>query len=319
MKKYLVIGLLFIQSALGAQELFPLSEAANTLPAGVWGLRLYSDGNYEIRTLKLMTGARLMYGVNSRLSLYLSGTASNHHSQKLPPDLVSHVHPSGGSPYYFTRRVQRGQVYPMNWNGFHLMAKYRCLSLDGRNSHVRMAMIFEGSWVHQAHDEAEPNLLHDNKGWGAGMIVSLLKNRFASSFTLAGMMPSDYREHSADPVSGLSVERRMSYGNGMRYSLSLGYLIQGNRTSDYDEANTTLYLEFIGSRWGQAEFYYGGRAIPTENPAFGAGHYLEIHPGIQRVFGSNLRMELSVGFPLINRSWVHYYPIYSLGVQRFFY
>lgn len=318
--RWLWIGcFLLLRTALNAQELFPLSEPANTLPAGVLGLRLYSDGNYEIRTLKWMAGARLMYGVTSRLSLYLSGTASNHHSKKLPPDLVSHTHPSGGSPYYFTRQVLRGQVYPMNWNGFHLMAKYRFLNLDGKNSHLRMALIAEGSLVKQAHDEAEPNLLHDNRGWGAGLIVSLLQNRFAASMTLAGILPSDYIEQSPDQITGSPVERRMSYGNGLRYSLSLGYLVQGNRTNDYDEPSTSLYLELIGSSWGDAKFVYDGRSIPTENPAFKAGYYLEIHPGIQRVIGSNLRMELSVGFPLFHRSWVHYYPMYSLGIQRFFY
>lgn len=60
----------------------------------------------------------------------------------------------------------------MRWNGFHFMAKYRLLSFDQQNKHYRVAIISDLSNVRQAHDEAEPNLYHDNRGWGIGIINS---------------------------------------------------------------------------------------------------------------------------------------------------
>ncbi|MBK9271209.1 MAG: hypothetical protein IPM48_06400 [Saprospiraceae bacterium] len=318
--RWLIISLVisFGKSAF-SQELFPLAESANTLPKNVFALRLFTNGNYEIKTPKAMVGLRIMYGLGSKLSVYLSGTFSNHHSRYLPPDLVSHGHPSGGSPFYFTNRVAKGQTHPMNWNGIHVMAKYRLLSIDRRNKHYRIALISEWSNVRQAHDEAEPNLLHDNKGWSGGMIHSFLYHRLAVSSTLQLVLPGDYREVRKDPVQSVDVERTMKYGNSINWSISFGYLLNGNTKNDFDEPNINLYIEFMGAAWQSAQFIYNGQIIPNFNPAFHSGYYMEIHPGIQRVIRSNWRLELSLGLPLIHQSLVHSYPIYSFAVQRFFY
>ncbi|MBK7230917.1 MAG: hypothetical protein IPH93_01240 [Saprospiraceae bacterium] len=302
-----------------SQELFPLTESANTLPKNVFAVRAYSDGNYEIKTLKVMGGLRLMYGIHSKLSVYLSASMSNHHSKFLPPDLVSHGHPSGGSPFYFTNRVARGVVYPMRWNGFHFMAKYRLLSFDQQNKHYRVAIISDLSNVRQAHDEAEPNLYHDNRGWGIGIINSFLYHRLAISSSIQGIFPWDYSEEQLDVRTQQLVKRIMKYGNAAKMSVSFGYLLQGNKENSFDEPNTNIYLEFLASAWQAAQFVYNGQTIPTLNPAFNEGYYVEIHPGIQRVIRSNLRLELSVGIPLVHKSFVHFYPIYSIAVQRYLY
>jgi hypothetical protein len=61
-------------------------------------------------------------------------------------------------------------------------------------------------------------------------------------------------------------------------------------------------------------------AISTAgNKALQGSYYLEANPGVQAIIRSDLRIDVSVGYPIFNRSFVHFYPVYNVGVQRYFY
>lgn len=315
----LVAGFILFFTLVQGQELFPLAESANTVPKGVIGLRGFAEANYEIKTVRAWTGFKLMYGLTSNFSIALTGSISNHHAKKLPPDLIGHRHTGSSGTYYFTNFPQRGVTYPFSWNGFHALAKYRIFNLDGKNRHLRCALIGEWSNVKQAHDEAEPNLMDDNSGVGAGIVLSVLEKRFALSLTAGGIFPVAYSESEPDPVNGQEIQRKLIYGNAIYYHLSFGYLLQGNKMNTYEETNTNLYVEFLGKQYQSAQFLYNNRELENKNPAFNKGHYVEIYPGIQRIFNSNLRVDVSLGFSLLGKSYVHFYPLYRIGIQKYFF
>jgi hypothetical protein len=309
--------LLCAANTINAQELFIKEEPASTLPKGVFGLRMFSEiytepGNQTRAFLAL----RGMYGLGRKLSVYATLNASNHHSKQLPPEFPDHNTPQIGVPL------------PWRFNGINLYAKYRLLNIDGKKSHFRVAAYASASWLDVAHDEAEPNLLDDTKGVGAGAISTWLKNHWAVSFTGGCILPADYVGETPDPIPGLpSVPARVHYGKAFNYSLSFGYLLLPFSYKNYRQTNINLYAELLGksytagrvflgnTRSGTASYEIRGTAVQVFSPNV----YLELHPGIQAIIRSNLRLDFSVGFPLISRSYVHYYPLYTVGVQRYFY
>jgi hypothetical protein len=207
-------------------------------------------------------------------------------------------------------------------------AKYRFLSLDGQNTHFRVAAYGEYSILKVAHDEAEPTLLDDNSGWGAGIITTYLKNHFAVSFTGGIILPLIYKGDVPDQISGLpGVPATITYGNACNYSLSFGYLLSPQSYTSYKQTNWNVYMEFIGKDYDEMKMQVGNvyyhlpqYAISVAgNKALQANQYIEFYPGVQCIIKSDLRIDISAGFPIESRSYVHFYPIYTLGVQRYFY
>jgi hypothetical protein len=314
-----IVWILFcsVQISFG-QELYILSEPASSVPKGVVGVRVVSQHFTEVKTPRSLNVLRVMYGLTARLSVMATGSFSNHHSKKLPPDLISHSH-VGNQTNYFTNNILRGVKYPALFNGFHAFAKYRFLSLDKKNEHIRMGMYVEWSNVNKAHDEAEPNLMDDTGGYGGGLLATWLKNRFAASITYGFIFPQSYSETQPDFSGGPDLPTTIYYGNAMKYNLSLGYRLSPKRYTDYDQVNWNLYVEFIGKQYDAARVIQNGTEIGTKAMALVAGNYIEIHPGIQRIVRSNLRIEASAGFSLIGRSYVHFNPVWTIAVQRYFY
>lgn len=311
-----LLSLLSFQAA-QAQELFIHAEPASTVPAGVIGIRAFAEGYREPgNQTRGMAGLRLMYGLGSRLTLMATATASNHHSKTLPPDFPDHNTP------------QIGVHLPWRFNGVNLYARYRLLSIDGDKSHFRTAAYASASWLSVAHDEAEPNLLDDTKGVGAGVIATWLQHHFAVSFTGGYILPATYKGAVPDILPGFpSLPVKVRYGRAFEYSLSFGYLLLPVKYKDYRQTSLSLYAEFLGKRYTAGRVFFENAGAPgttyeikgTAASVFAPNHYIELHPGIQAVFRSNLRLDLSAGFPLVNRSYVHYYPLFMLGVQRYFF
>jgi len=299
-----------------AQELFPLSEPASNMPKGALGVRFYTEAYNEVNQLRNMTSLRLMYGLTPRLSVYLSGIASNHHGKKMPIEFPFHNTP------------ERGAHYPYKFNGVHLYAKYRFLSLDGENTHFRMAAYGEVTYVNTTHHETEPDLeMGDNKGFGAGLITTYLKNKFAVSLTAGAIFPAVYEGASPDPIETLpDVPVRVQYGKALSYSLSFGYLLLPRKYSSYDQVNVNLYLELHGKAFQAAkvdlfvgqpnEYYLDQSRYPT---ALQKGYYVDVSPGVQVILKSNLRVDLSATFSSMGISYARLYPVFSLGIQRYFY
>jgi hypothetical protein len=173
--------------------------------------------------------------------------------------------------------------------------------------------------VNVAHDESESNLVDDTGGYGFGVIATLLKNRFAVSITSGFIKPNSYFEKQTDFTGGPDLPTTIYYGNAIKYNVSFGYRLAPSQYTDYDQPNWNVYLEFIGKTYDAARVIQNGTEIKTHTPALADGSYIEVHPGIQRIAKSNLRMEFSVGFGLTGNSYVHFTPVWSFGVQRYFY
>jgi hypothetical protein len=313
------LGFLFLISLQAvSQELYPLNEPASTVPKGVLGVRVFTENFKEISRTRSMHALRFMYGVTPRLTILTNATISNHHSRKLPSDLITHTH-VGNQTNYYTHNIKRGVEYPYLFNGVHVLAKYRFLSIDKKNEHFRMAALAEWSSVNVAHDEAEPNLMDDTGGYGGGFIATWLKKRFAASFTYGFIKPKSYYEKQTDFTGGPDLPTRIYYGDASKFNLSLGYLLYPKHYTGYDNPNWNIYLEFLGKRYGAATVIQNGAAISSRAIALADGYYWEVHPGIQRIVNSNFRMDLTVGLSLLSRSYVRFTPVWMFAVQRYFY
>ena len=313
------IILFFIPLFSRGQELFPHNEPASNVPKGVLGTRIFGESFREISTQRNMLAMRLMYGVTPKLSVYITATGSNHHGKNLPKDLITHTH-IGSQTIYYTQPIQKGVSYSYRFNGLHIYGKYRFLTMDGQNKHFRMALYGEWSNVKNAHDEAEPNLLDDTKGYGGGLITTYLKKRFAVSLTSGVIIPGNYEE--TVPLtngSSLMTHTEVQYGRAIIYNLSFGYLLYPKEYKDYNQTNWNVYLEFNGKSYEGARVFQDGQELETQSNSLKAGHYVEVHPGVQKIINSNLRIDFSVGFNLINKSYARFYPLYMIGVQRYFF
>jgi len=311
----LTLLLLFLAPAIQAQELFPMAEAASSVPKGSLGIRFFSEFYNEVDRMRFLYGLKCLYGLTPRLTLEATPTVSNHHNKQLPPEFPVHNTP------------QIGVDHPYLFNGVDFFAKYRFVSIDGANSHFRVAMYGEYSLLDVAHDEAEPTLADDNSGIGAGLIATLLRNHFAVSATGGFIHPFRYRGDVPDEIAGLpGLPATITYGNGYNYSLSVGYLLLPGSYHNYRQTNWNIYLEFAGKRYDAMQMQVGyvyynlpQYAISTAgNKALQAGSYLETYPGLQAIIRSDIRIEGSAGFPLVGRSWVHYYPVFQIAAQKYF-
>lgn len=315
----ILIAFFSISLASQGQELYPHNEPASSIPKGVLGVRAFSELYREVGTYRNLYSLRLMYGLLPKLSIMANVTTTNHHSSDFPPNLVSHIH-NGNQTIYSTGNFQRGVKYPYRFNGIYLYAKYRFITFDKQNQHLRMALYGECSNIKVAHDEAEPSLLDDTKGYGGGLIITYLKKHFAISLTAGAIIPGAYNGFAPDPSGGAMIPTQIKYGRAIKHNLSIGYLLYPFHYENYKQVNINIYCEFIGKTYEAAKVtQYGFKSVPIQTPLLDAGSYIEAHPSIQAIINSNLRIDASVGFNLINKSYARFYPIYMIGIQRYFY
>lgn len=319
MKKWICLFLFLVsveQFPGFSQELYPLSEPASNIPKNVLGVRLLSESYKEIHQWRNLTGLRLMYGATPYLSVYLTAFASNHHGKKLP----------GGFPFH--NSPERGALYPYAVNGANLYAKYRFLTVDKKNEHFRMAVYAEGTYVDVTHHEAEPNVnMGDNTGVGFGLITTYLVQKFAASLTVGGTFPTGYTGVAEDEVKGLpDIPMFVKYGSSLDYRLSLGYLLYPKVYRSFDQTNFNIYLELTGKKYDativrvfdgtEREYWLDNFNYPV---GLQKGYYLDVSPGVQAIFKSNTRVDLSVTFPMIGMSYARLYPVYTVGIQHYFF
>ncbi len=313
---FYIVVLLFFSPQARAQELFPMTESASNIPKGALGIRFFSESYNEVDRMRNLFALKIMYSPLARLTIEATPNISNHHNQQLPPEFPTHNTP------------QIGVDHPYLFNGVDFYAKYRFLSIDRQNSHFRVALYGEYSILNVAHDEAEPTLLDDNSGVGGGLIATYLKGHFAISFTGGIILPFKYVGDVPDPIPSLpGVPATVTYGNAYNYSLSFGYLLFPQSYTSYKQTNWSVYMEFIGKDYDAMKMQVGNiyyqapqYSISTAgNKALQANKYLEFYPGVQSIIRSDLRLDFSVGLPMIGRSFVHFYPVYTFGLQRYFY
>jgi hypothetical protein len=307
---------------MNAQELFINTEPASNVPKGVLGIKVLGETHQEVNVWRKVGVLRLMYGLTPKLTVMVNFSESNHHGDSLPYNLTSHTHLANGTTVYYTGSIQRGIVYPYRFSGIDCYAKYRFFTSDGQNMHLRMAVYGEWSNVNVAHDEAEPTLLDDTKGYGGGLIVTYLKNRFATSLTSGVIIPGTYKEtEDLSRWTGINIltTTKIQYGRALLYNLSFGYLLYPKKYESYNQNNWNIYLEFIGKSHEAAKIWQNGDAVEVKTPLLMANSYVEVRPGIQKIIDSNLRIDFSMGFNMIQKSYVNFYPMYVIAVQRYFY
>ncbi len=293
-----------------AQELFPHVDPASNIPKGVLGIRLVNEGFNEVNEFRFSQSYRFMFGITSKLMITPAFNFSNHHGRKFPSDFIA----NDGNIGIHTHGVSKGNKYPYQLDNFNVNIRYRFLSLDKTKDHFRMTAYLEMAAGREAHDEAEPNLMGDNGGIGAGITATKLKQRFAISATVGGIVPQDYYYQRKD--SSLTVK----YGKAINYSLSMGLLCLPFKYKSYKQTNVNVYCEFIGKAYEKARVISNSREVLIADvPGLEGGMYVEFRPSIQFIFNSNLRIDLSYGRPLYKRSYTHFYPLYFFTIQRYFY
>ena len=180
-----------------------------------------------------------------------------------------------------------------------------------------MAAYAEHSFITAAHDETEPNLLDDTKGSGAGIIANLSEKHFAVSlYFQIVIIPGKYTETTPDFWGELHTVPK--YGRALNYNLSFGYLVYPPKYRRYSETNINVYLEFMGKSYQTAQVTQNNVDIKPQTDLLLGGNYVEFHPGIQTIIYSNLRIDFSVGIPMINKSYTRYYPVYIGNSTVFF-
>ncbi|MCS6823895.1 MAG: hypothetical protein NZ529_06330 [Cytophagaceae bacterium] len=301
-----------------AQELFPVAEPASTYPQKVPGIRLtkhyYLD---QVSRSRAAYTLRYIYGVNKNLSIISSLTCSNHHLKKIPLNFQS----------YIINHHQRGyRDNPFIIEGINLYAKCRVVSLDKKSKHFRIAVYSEFAQSFSAHDRAEPNLLSDNTGYGYGIILTKLINRFAASLTWGYIKPFEYIQNNPDNVYVKQI--RFKSGDALLYNASFGYRLYPLRYKSYKDLNINLYFECIGKQYESAQIYYDGKpydqTILKEYDRYGymslqRGAYVDAKPSVQFIFKSTTRLDVGMAWPLYKRSFNHTYPLLYLSFQKLFF
>lgn len=302
------------------QELYPLTEPASNTPKGVWGLRLMGDTHDEYGTDRNYMAMRLLYGVTSNFSVWAQASFSNHHDKNLPQNLITHTH-SGNNTLHYINQIPYGNEYPYLFGGVQLYGKYRFYSFDGQQTHLRMALYGQYSSGKTAHDEAEPSLNGDNAGYGTGIIITQLYHRLAVSLTSGFIFPEKYTEViNLGKLYGYATQETIiNYGRSINYSLSFGYLLYPSTYTSYKQDNYNIYLELLGKSYPEAEIIQDNHRIEVLSPPLKANHYMDAYLGLQRIASSNTRMELAIGFPFVKRSYTHFYPVFNLAVQHYFF
>jgi len=299
-----------------AQELYPLSEPASTIPKNTIGVRFFSEAYKEVVQWRMQNCLRLMYGVTPHLTGYLTIAGSNHHGDILP----------SGFPYH--NSPERGAIYPYKFNGAHLYFKYRFLNIDKPKEHLRLAVYVEGAWTQTTHHEAEPNVyMLDNSGIAGGLITTYLKGKWAGTLTVGYTHPIGFASIAPDEEIGLpDIPEYVQFGPSIDYRFSMGYLLYPQSYQSFKQTNFNIYLELVGKAYEAAMvkvFYGTDRAYWLENNLYPIGlqkgSYLDVSPGVQMIFNSNTRLDFSMTFPMLGQSYARMYPVYTVGIQKYFY
>ena len=254
------------------------------------------DENNQVRR---MLATSVDYGLLKNMTVRATLVISNHHADSLP-EMVNHVHAGPNRGFQFKPA------------GMNFYAKYRLFSHDQDKKHLRVAVFSEFSTINQAHDEAEVDLLDDNKGFGYGFIVTKLQNRTAISLTLGMSHAKDYTEMS----EGLGIEKRVRFGRSFNYALSFGKLISPREYTSYAKDNFNMYLEFMGRANRALRYFEDGSEIALMQPLHQASSYLEGRIGLQRVIRSQTRVELTFGTNIIGSPLAHLNPVLTASIAH---
>jgi hypothetical protein len=241
----IILAVFFSASGLHAQELFIQSEPASNMPAGIWGVRVSSESWEGDHTISRI-GIEGMYGVDKYLM----------------------VHPL---------------IYGSNQlNGFNVetyggYAKYRLYIDDGFKYHFRVAAFGEVLAGEQHSTYPSFSFNGSQPFAGAGMMATLLENRFATNLSVA----------ANDAFKSIPLANG-SYSNikGINSILSAGYLVYPPRYTSFSNPNINIYAEFLDYQsW--FDHVWGGNSLLEQ------GNELLLSFGPQVILNSVARFDLA--------------------------
>lgn len=233
----MVLTVLHLQT--NAQELYVFTEPASNMAARSLGIRMTHEGIFGAGSMN-RTIPELMLGFNKNLMAHVQGFFS---------DMDGRYRLEGGSVY----------------------AKYRFLSIDGSQQHLRAAAFGRLSTSKRPVYTEDINLEGDNAGIQGGLIFTQLLHKLALSATLSYTKAFDPGNHR---VAGMPVPDQM-----IGYSLSSGYLVLPVVYKNYKQPNFNVYVEVLGKT----------------NPQSGRS-YVDFAPAIQTIINSRTRIDLGYRF-----------------------
>lgn len=296
-------------TSLSAQELFPHTEAANTIPKGIFSARLGTNVYREQPSERARTwyGLKLYYGLTANVSISFQASASNHHFQEFPDNITQ----------YFILHHSRSYPNPdVALEGMQGMIKYHFFKRDGFQKHWRAAATFHYTQSFIAHDVAESFLGGDNTAWAPGLVLTHLNKRFALSFQNQYIVPLLYKE----PDRGLSFES----SNTFESAVALGYRLSPKSYKGYSDLNINIYAEQFFRAHGDAVMFVSDTLYDFEfiknndrviYNSLNANMYLESRITVQFIVDSRLRFDVGATIPVWQRSWSYFYPVLNFGFQ----
>jgi hypothetical protein len=210
MKKYLLsVGLLYIISFLGAQELFVVTDPASNMPAGSSNIRLsqslfkelLEDGyNYHLMP-------EVSYGINKNLMVRGASFLSNRNNR---------LYLEGGS----------------------LFLKYRFFSSDDIHSHFRLAAYGRVSKNRADIHQEQIETMGHNSGAELGLIATKLVHKTAISSSISLEKATNNDPNYVFPET--------QDNTAINYSLSWGRLMYPKTYKSYKQTNINIMFEFLG-------------------------------------------------------------------------
>ncbi len=231
--------LLFAGLRSKAQELYVFTEPASNMAAKAIGIRVTNEGIFNGGSMN-RTIPELMLSFNKNLMIHGMGFLSDADGRY---------------------RLEGGSIY----------AKYRFLSMDGAQRHLRAAVFGRLSTSKRPLYTEDINLEGDNSGAQAGLVVTQLLHKLALSGSLS-YIKAFYQESRR--VNGMPQPDQM-----ISYSLSSGYLVLPVVYKNYNQPNFNAYFEMLGKT----------------NPATGKS-YLDLAPAVQVILNSRTRIDLGYRF-----------------------
>lgn len=222
-----------------AQELYVFTEPASNMAAKSIGIRMTNEGIFKGGTMN-RTIPEVMVGFNKNLMAHVQGFFS---------DMDGKYRLEGGSLY----------------------AKYRFLSLDGTQQHLRAAAFGRVSTSKRPVYTEDINLEGDNSGLQGGLIFTQLLHKLALSATLSYTKAFNVESNK---VSGMPEPDQL-----LGYSLSSGYLVLPVVYKNYNQPNFNAYFEVLGKT----------------DPSSGRS-YVDFAPAIQTIINSRTRIDLGYRF-----------------------
>jgi len=234
----LAIFLLFSLST-WSQELFAVTEPASNRPAGSIGFRADNSVMDELGT------STINYHLIPEIMLGLS--------KKL---MVS------GNVFFSNRsdvlKIEGGSIY----------AKYRFLSNDMLQKHLRMAVFGRISYNNSDVHQEEIAMYGHNTGVEVGVVATQLLRKVAVSSSVSYVKATDNGNNNKF-LYGLDNSKALNY------TFSVGKLMFPKEYKNYRQTNVNLMLEFLSQM------------------NMGSGnYYVDIAPTVQMIFNSQSRVDV---------------------------